>query len=75
MKLSKTVSMNMSTISKQLHFMDRDEWRVWLEKNHASAKEVWLVHYKQHTGKLSLSLDEAVEEALCFGWIDGVLSH
>ncbi len=57
----------------KLRFANRDDWRAWLEENHATAKEVWLVHDKKHTGKLGLSLEEAVEEALCFGWIDGVL--
>ena len=54
-------------------FKDRDSWRRWLEKNHESAEELWLILYKKHTGKPSIRLDEAVEEALCFGWIDGKL--
>ena len=56
-----------------MHFASRDDWRAWLEENHATALEIWLVHYKKHTGKPGLTLEEAVEEALCFGWIDGVL--
>ncbi len=63
----------MVTIRKQLHFINRNEWRTWLEANHATVTEIWLVHYKKHTGKPGLALEEAVEEALCFGWIDGVL--
>ncbi len=63
----------MVTISPQLHFTQRDDWRAWLEENHATANEVWLVHHKKHTSKPNLSLEEAVEEALCFGWIDGLL--
>jgi uncharacterized protein YdeI (YjbR/CyaY-like superfamily) len=50
-----------------LVFITRDAWRAWLEENHATAKEAWLLHYKKHTGKPGLSLEEAVEEALCFG--------
>jgi len=50
----------------------RSKWRAWLEKNHASEKEVWLVYYKKNTGKPSVSYRESVEEALCFGWIDGI---
>ena len=50
----------------------RDEWRAWLAKHHASETEVWLVYYKKHTGKPSVSYRESVEEALCFGWIDGI---
>jgi uncharacterized protein YdeI (YjbR/CyaY-like superfamily) len=50
---------------------DRHSWRAWLERHHSSATEVWLVFFKRHTGTPSPTLDEAVEEALCFGWIDG----
>ncbi len=63
----------MDTADQQLYFANRGEWRAWLEANHATAKEVWLVIYKKHTGQLGLSYEEAVEEALCFGWIDGLL--
>ncbi len=44
-----------------------------MEQNHASEKEAWLVHYKKHTGKPGIPYEDAVEEALCFGWIDGLL--
>jgi uncharacterized protein YdeI (YjbR/CyaY-like superfamily) len=56
-----------------LYLVTRDDWRAWLEANHATADEAWLILYKKHTGKPGLSLEDAVEEALCFGWIDGVL--
>jgi uncharacterized protein YdeI (YjbR/CyaY-like superfamily) len=56
-----------------LHLKDRTEWRKWLEQNSDRAQEVWLVHYKRHSDQISISHDEAVEEALCFGWIDGKL--
>jgi uncharacterized protein YdeI (YjbR/CyaY-like superfamily) len=49
----------------------RAEWRAWLEEHHAHASGVWLVTWKARTGRPSVSYDEAVEEALCFGWIDG----
>ncbi len=51
---------------------NRAQWRNWLEKNHAKETEVWLVFLKQHTKKPNVSYNDAVEEALCFGWIDGV---
>ena len=54
-----------------LYFKNRSEWRTWLERNHIKAKEAWLAHYKIATGRPSVSYDEAVEEALCFGWVDG----
>lgn len=62
----------MPTITKRFTPKTRDDWRAWLAKNHASAKEIWFVIYKKHTGKPSVSYDDAVEEALCFGWIDGL---
>jgi uncharacterized protein YdeI (YjbR/CyaY-like superfamily) len=49
----------------------RKAWRRWLDRHHASKTEVWLAYYKAHTGKPSVTYVEAVEEALCFGWIDG----
>jgi len=51
---------------------DRAEWRRWLAKNFASSEEIWLVFYKKASGKPTVSYDHAVEEALCFGWIDGM---
>lgn len=51
---------------------DRAEWRRWLEAHHALADDVWLVTYRKKTGKPSLPYPHAVEEALCFGWIDSV---
>ncbi len=56
-----------------LLFKDRNEWRSWLEKNHTTSNEVWLIHYKKSLGKKSLNHFDAVEEALCFGWIDSKL--
>jgi uncharacterized protein YdeI (YjbR/CyaY-like superfamily) len=60
---------------KKRQFADREAWRTWLERNHASVKDLWLVFHKKHTGKTGLVYDEAVEEALCFGWIDGILKR
>jgi uncharacterized protein YdeI (YjbR/CyaY-like superfamily) len=54
---------------------DRDQWRMWLAENHGTAKAIWLVFYKKHTRRPGLAYVEAVEEALCFGWIDGVLKR
>jgi uncharacterized protein YdeI (YjbR/CyaY-like superfamily) len=51
----------------------RKAWRAWLQKNHASSSGIWLVYAKKHTGIPSLTYSEAVEEALCFGWIDSLV--
>jgi uncharacterized protein YdeI (YjbR/CyaY-like superfamily) len=52
------------------YFKTRSEWRRWLQRNHDKRDEVLLIYYKKHTGKPSVTHAEAVEEALCFGWID-----
>jgi uncharacterized protein YdeI (YjbR/CyaY-like superfamily) len=51
----------------------RKAWRAWLEKNHASSSGIWIVYAKKHTGIPSLTYADAVEEALCFGWIDSLV--
>jgi uncharacterized protein YdeI (YjbR/CyaY-like superfamily) len=48
-------------------------FRVWLEKNHANTSELFVAHYKKASGKVAMSYPEAIDEALCFGWIDGVV--
>lgn len=48
----------------------RQEWRLWLKENHSSKQSVWLVLYKKESNKPTISWSEAVDEALCFGWID-----
>ena len=54
----------------QLTLRDRGEWRRWLEENHASPAGVWLLIAKKGSGAAGLTYNDAVEEALCFGWID-----
>ena len=55
---------------EQFYPQNRQEWREWLAKNHRTKQSVWLVYYKKKSGKPSLTWSEAVDEALCFGWID-----
>jgi uncharacterized protein YdeI (YjbR/CyaY-like superfamily) len=52
---------------------DTATWRAWLEAHHATEREVWLTLLKVHVDRPSVSYEEAVQEALCFGWIDGML--
>lgn len=56
-----------------LIFASREEWRAWLEEHHADRQEAWLLHDKKKCAAQRLTLEEAVEEALCFGWIDSQL--
>jgi uncharacterized protein YdeI (YjbR/CyaY-like superfamily) len=55
-----------------IHVVSRSEWRDWLAANHGSVEGVWLISHKKATGKPVLDHAEAVEEALCFGWIDSL---
>jgi uncharacterized protein YdeI (YjbR/CyaY-like superfamily) len=57
----------------ELYVSNRKEWRVWLEQNHSHMQEIWLIYYKKHSGKPRIPYDDAVEEALCFGWIDSIV--
>jgi uncharacterized protein YdeI (YjbR/CyaY-like superfamily) len=60
-------------LANALLFKKRNEWRTWLENNHTIFNEIWLIHYKKSSGKKGLNHFDAVEEALCFGWIDSKL--
>ena len=51
----------------------RQEWRAWLAGKHQTEKGVWLICFKVHTGKTSVSYEDSVDEALCFGWIDSLI--
>jgi uncharacterized protein YdeI (YjbR/CyaY-like superfamily) len=56
----------------QVHLERREDWRVWLAEHHATADGVWLVSWRTVTGRPAVGYDAAVEEALCFGWIDSL---
>jgi uncharacterized protein YdeI (YjbR/CyaY-like superfamily) len=62
-----------STSLKTLDVRTAAAWRAWLAKLHKSESEVWLVFQKRHTGRASIAYEEAVDEALCFGWIDSLI--
>jgi uncharacterized protein YdeI (YjbR/CyaY-like superfamily) len=59
-------------IGETIYVTTSDEFRKWLLQNHTTKKEIWLIQYKKATKKPSINYVEAVEEALCFGWIDGL---
>jgi len=59
-------------ITQTPHVTNRKDWRNWLEKNYRTKKDIWLVYYKKATGKPRIEYNDAVEEALCFGWIDSI---
>jgi uncharacterized protein YdeI (YjbR/CyaY-like superfamily) len=50
-------------------------WRAWLARHHATESEVWLIFYKQHTGVASIGYQDALDEALCFGWVDSLVKR
>ncbi len=57
---------------EHVHLETREQWRRWLAENHASSRGVWLVSWKKASGRPAVGYDAAVEEALCFGWIDSL---
>ena len=59
-------------IGETIYVTTADEFRKWLIQNHHSKREIWLIQYKKATKKPSINYVEAVEEAICFGWIDGL---
>ena len=61
-----------TSVLGQVYVRDRSEWRAWLEANHATSPGIWLVFDKKSAGRERLPYGDAVEEALCFGWIDGL---
>ncbi len=54
------------------YFKSATDFQKWLEKNHATATELWVGFYKRDSGKPSITWPESVDQALCFGWIDGI---
>lgn len=62
-------------LTSQLYVTTRDEWRAWLAAHHETEREVWLIYYRKHSGKPRIPYDDAVEEALCFGWIDSIVQR
>jgi uncharacterized protein YdeI (YjbR/CyaY-like superfamily) len=62
-------------LGKTLYVTNRKQWRAWLVKNHAKAKEIWLIYFKKSSGKPRIPYNDAVEEALCYGWIDSICKN
>jgi len=60
-------------ITNTLYVVTRKAWRAWLKKHYKTEKEIWLVYYRKQTGQPRIPYNEAVEEALCFGWIDSII--
>lgn len=60
-------------VSQTLYLTSRKDWRHWLKKHYKTEKEIWLVYPRKATGKPRIEYNDAVEEALCFGWIDSIV--
>lgn len=60
-------------LGETLDISDRAQWRAWLRKHHRTAHEIWLVFHARASGKDSIAYNDAVDEALCFGWIDSIV--
>ncbi len=59
----------------EFYARDREEWHKWLEENHSKLNGVWLIYYKKPSGRPRIPYADAVDEALCFGWIDGKIKR
>lgn len=68
------VSVSME-LGKTLYVTNRKAWRSWLAEHHKTEKEIWLVYYKKNSKKRSIPYNDAVEEALCYGWIDSTVKR
>ena len=62
-------------LGETLYVVDRKEWRSWLAENHNKKKDIWLIYYRKSSGKKRIPYNDAVEEALCYGWIDSILKR
>jgi uncharacterized protein YdeI (YjbR/CyaY-like superfamily) len=62
-------------ITKTLYVRNAKEWRVWLKKNYNKKKEIWLIYYRKSSGRPRIDYNDAVNEALCFGWIDSIMKR
>jgi uncharacterized protein YdeI (YjbR/CyaY-like superfamily) len=60
-------------IGETIYFIKRKDWRKWLSKNYNKKKDIWLIYYKKSSNKPRIPYNEAVEEALCYGWIDSIV--
>lgn len=60
-------------IGRTLYVSDRKAWRSWLAKNGKKSREIWLIYYKKASGRPRIPYNDAVEEALCYGWIDSIV--
>ena len=62
-------------LGETLYVTRRQAWRSWLAKNHDTKREIWLIYYRKSSGQPRISYNDAVEEALCYGWIDSIQKH
>lgn len=62
-------------LGKTIYLTNRKDWRGWLAKHHKTETEIWLIYYRKETGKPRISYNIAVEEALCYGWVDSIIKN
>ena len=62
-------------VTKTLYVTHRDDWRNWLEEHYRDEKEIWLIYCRMQAGKPRIPYNDAVEGALCFGWIDSIIRN
>ncbi len=62
-------------IGETLYVKNREQWRKWLAKNYNKKREIWIIYYNKASGKQRIPYNDAVEEALCYGWVDGIVKR
>jgi uncharacterized protein YdeI (YjbR/CyaY-like superfamily) len=62
-------------ITKTLYVTNREDWRNWLVENYRCKSEIWLIYYRKQAEEPRIPYNQAVEEALCFGWIDSIIKN
>jgi len=60
---------------EQIHFKNQQSFRNWLKENHDKSNGIWMLYYKKHTKKTTIEYSDALNEALCFGWIDSIIKR
>lgn len=60
---------------EEIHFKNKESFRKWLEKNHDKSNGIWMLYFKKHTKKPTIEYSDALDEALCFGWIDSIVKR
>ena len=74
-RLGRVVNYIFMKLGKTIYVKNRTAWRAWLAKNHRTRQDIWLIYFRKDTGRPRIPYNDAVEEALCYGWIDSIIKR